>query len=132
MPILNIKINAPPAPNMTQRTAMLLTELTHTILKKRREVTVVQVEFIPSEQWFVAGEMLIGVSYSLDIKVTSGTNTKDEMQRYQQAVFEGMEAIVGTIAAASYTVIHEVRADSWGFGGSTQEFRYISGGPKAL
>ena len=132
MPILNIKLNVPPAQIITQQVATLLTDLTHTILKKRREVTAVQVEYIPLKQWFLGGLVLEGSSYSLDIKVTAGTNTKDEMQSYLQAVFVGMEKIVGTVATASYTVIHEVRADSWGFGGSTQEVRYVTNGQTAL
>ena len=126
MPILNVKLNVPQAQIITKQVVTLLTDVTHNILKKRREVTVVQVEYIPPQQWFMGGNVLEGASYSLDIKVTSGTNTKDEMQSYLQAVFTGMEAIVGKVATASYSVIHEVRADSWGYGGSTQEFRYVS------
>ena len=126
MPILNVKLNVPQAQIITKQVVTLLTDVTHNILKKRREVTVVQVEYIPPQQWFMGGNVLEGASYSLDIKVTSGTNTKDEMQSYLLAVFTGMEAIVGKVATASYSVIHEVRADSWGYGGSTQEFRYVS------
>ncbi len=33
----------------------------------------------------------------------------------------------GSLNPASYIVIHEVRADSWGYEGATQEFRYIKG-----
>lgn len=132
MPILNIKLNVPPAQIITQQVVTLLTDVTHDILKKRREVTAVQVEYIPTQHWYLGGNVLEGASYSLDIKVTAGTNTKDEMQSYLQGVFMGMETILGKVATASYSVIHEVRADSWSFGGPTQEFRYVSGGQKAL
>ena len=63
----------------------------------------------------------------LDIKVTEGTNTKDEKALYALRVFDGIEAIAGTLAPASYIVIHEVRADAWGYQGQTQEFRYVRG-----
>ena len=46
---------------------------------------------------------------------------------YALRVFAGIEAIVGTLAPASYIVIHEVRADAWGYQGQTQEFRYVRG-----
>ena len=130
MPLLNVKLSAKPDPVTTKSVAELLTGLTNSILKKRREVTAVQVEYIPQGQWFIGGmEAAASVkpTFSLDIKVTSGTNTKDEMREYLVAVFTGMQKILGTVDEASYIVIHELRADSWGFGGLTQEHRYIHG-----
>ena len=135
MPILNVKLSVKPDAVITQQVANLLTDLTHQHLKKRREVIAVQVAYVPSEQWFINAESLTktkGVSFSFDIKVTSGTNTKDEMRDYLAAVFLAMEGIFGKLETASYSVIHAVRADSWGFGGSTQEARYIEGGRHAL
>jgi 4-oxalocrotonate tautomerase len=85
---------------------------------------------ISSEQWFIGGESLAATqrhSFSLNITVTEGTNTKDEKSNYVAAVFAAMQGILGELAPASYVVIQEVRADSWGFGGSTQEHRYIHG-----
>ena len=37
-----------------------------------------------------------------------------------------MQASIGPLAAASYIVIDDVRADAWGFEGQTQEQRYIA------
>ena len=39
--------------------------------------------------------------------------------------FSDLDAIFGPITPASYIVIHDVRADSWGFQGKTQEYRFI-------
>ncbi len=130
MPLLNVKLSAKPDPVTTKSVAELLTGLTNSILKKRREVTAVQVEYIPQGQWFIGGmEAVASVkpTFSLDIKVTSGTNTKDEMREYLAAVSAGMQKILGTVDEASYVVVHELRADSWGFGGLTQEHRYVHG-----
>lgn len=135
MPLLNVKISVPANQATTQQVANLLTNLTHQYLKKRREVTAVQVQYVPAHEWFIGGDALSlrdETSYSLDIKVTSGTNTKDEMKAYLQAVFDGMQNLFGRVAEASYAIVHEVRADSWGFGGPTQEARYINSGQKAL
>jgi 4-oxalocrotonate tautomerase len=130
MPLLNVKLSAKPDPVTTKSVAELLTGLTNSILKKRREVTAVQVEYIPQGQWFIGGMKAVASvkpTFSLDIKVTSGTNTKDEMREYLAAVCAGMQKILGTVDEASYVVIHELRADSWGFGGLTQEHRYVHG-----
>ena len=130
MPLLNVKLSAKPDPVTTKSVAELLTGLTNSILKKRRKVTAVQVEYIPQGQWFIGGMEAAASfkpTFSLDIKVTSGTNTKDEMREYLAAVCAGMQKILGTVDEASYIVIHELRADSWGFGGLTQEHRYVHG-----
>jgi 4-oxalocrotonate tautomerase len=38
-----------------------------------------------------------------------------------------METILGKLHPASYIIIRDVAADSWGYEGSTQECRYIKG-----
>jgi 4-oxalocrotonate tautomerase len=126
MPLLNVKLNTKPDPVVSEKVALFLTDLTAHILHKKPAVTAVQIEYITKEQWFIGGKPN-KPTFSLDIKITSGTNTKGEMKDYLAAVYSGMEGILGQLDAASYTVIHELRADSWGYAGLTQEFRYVSG-----
>ncbi len=59
--------------------------------------------------------------------MTEGTNTKDEKAAYVEKVFAAMTAALGELHPASYVVVHDVGADSWGYGGRTQEFRYVRG-----
>ena len=133
MPYLKLKLSAPESVETTEKIAIVLTELTADILKKKRELTAVEIEFISPQRWFIGGVSLQeqnATSFYLDIKVTEGTNTKDEKARYVGQVFSSIETIVGPLATASYVVIEEVNADAWGYQGQTQEFRYIKG--KAL
>ncbi len=37
-----------------------------------------------------------------------------------------MSATLGRVHAESYVLVHEVSAAAYGFGGKTQEFRFIS------
>lgn len=133
MPYLNVKISQPSTSALAGRIAGLLADLTTDILHKKRELTSISVEGIAAEQWFVGGAAVAaqGVNtFYLEIRVTEGTNTKDEKARYVRAVFEAMQSILGALHPASYVVIKEVRADAWGYQGATQEYRYIQG--KAL
>lgn len=130
MPYLNLKLCAPSSPETAGQLAQCLTDLTAEILKKKRELTAVAVEFVATAHWHIGGASLAAqslCSFYLDIKVTEGTNTKDEKALYASRAFAEIEAIVGTLAPASYIVIHEVRADAWGYRGQTQELRYIRG-----
>jgi 4-oxalocrotonate tautomerase len=133
MPYLNVKICAQQSPDVTNKIATFLTEHTATILGKKKALTSVAVEYLSPSQWFIGGTALATqdlATFYLDIKVTEGTNTKNEKASYAQKVFADFAAVLGKLDPASYIVIHEVRADSWGYAGETQEFRYIKG--KAL
>lgn len=130
MPILIVKLCATPTPELSRCVAAVLTDLTVEVLKKKRELTAVAIEYVPAAEWFIAGTALASQSlatFQLDIKVTEGTNTKDEKAQYVSRVFAALEEIIGPLAAASYIVVHDVRGDSWGYQGQTQEYRYVRG-----
>jgi 4-oxalocrotonate tautomerase len=55
-----------------------------------------------------------------------GTNTKDEKAAYVAAAFEGFSRLLGDLHEESYIHVHDVRAEAYGYGGRTQEFRYIT------
>lgn len=133
MPYLDVRTSAPVAGDVPKRIASALTGLTDEILGKKRELTSVSVVHLPPTQWFVDGASMDTrqeTTVYLEIKVTEGTNTKNEKSRYVKEAFRAFESILGKLTEASYIVIQEVAADAWGYGGETQEFRYIRG--KAL
>ena len=132
MPILNVKLSKKPSPESSARIAAALTDLTVEILKKKRELTAVALDHVLPGDWFIAGVAVEAGSmntFHLDIKVTEGTNTKDEKALFISRVLTVMENVIGPLAPASYVVVHEVRGDAWGYQGQTQEFRYIRGKP---
>jgi 4-oxalocrotonate tautomerase len=130
MPYLSVRICAPQSAETTGKVAAFLTELTADVLHKKKELTSVAVEYMPAHQWFIGGTSLSSQdakTFYLDIKVTEGTNAKNEKADYIKKVFAEFETVLGRLDPASYIVIHEVRADSWGYAGESQEFRYIKG-----
>ncbi len=131
MPYLNLNLPMALSADEAAKAAEVLTRLTAELLGKRPELTAVAITATPPGSWYVGGRALLAgqSSFYLDIKVTEGTNTKNEKARYVDAVFEAMKEHLGELAPASYIVIHEVHADAWGYSGQTQEFRYIKGKP---
>jgi 4-oxalocrotonate tautomerase len=130
MPYLNLNVSSPLGPESRAEVALLLTSLTAEVLGKKRELTAVAISTTPGPSWFVDAQPLSEsrqVSFYLEIMVTEGTNTKNEKADYVEKVFLGMTAALGELAPASYVVIQEVHADSWGYAGQTQEYRYIRG-----
>lgn len=129
MPIINVKISQRASVELTKQVSNALLELTTRILHKQREVTAITVSYVPAEQWIVGGCSLAEHcknSFYFDIKVTDSTNTKDEKTAYVAACFDAMAQLLPNLHEESYIFVHDVRADAYGYGGKTQEFRYVA------
>jgi 4-oxalocrotonate tautomerase len=129
MPILNVKISAAPSPELVAAVAETLLDLTTRILHKKRELTAIAIDFVPPEHWVVGGKTLAEQrkrSFYFDIKVVDGTNTKDEKATYIAAAFDAFARLLGDLHDESYIHIEDVRPEAYGYGGKTQEFRYVA------
>jgi len=127
MPILNVKISARKSPELTRQIAELLLDLTSRILKKKREVTAIAIDYVDHDCWIVGGHLLSEQSknsFYFDIKITDETNTKDEKALYIKEAFAGFARILGNLHDESYIHVEDARAASYGYGGHTQEYRY--------
>ncbi|UGY03681.1 tautomerase family protein [Bradyrhizobium quebecense] len=117
-------------PSLKSDIAAAVSELTAGILHKDPKVTAIIVKSADAADWFAGGKSLAEqglASYWLDIHVTEGTNTKDEKAAYLAALFKRMGELLGPLHTESYAHVDEVRGDAYGFGGLTQERRYIAG-----
>ncbi|MFT3912665.1 MAG: tautomerase family protein [Anaeromyxobacteraceae bacterium] len=134
MPFLDVRL----APRRTEqglpgKAASILAELTARYLKKKPEVTAVAIQLVEPTHWFVAGRSLAEqgkASFFLDVRVTAGTNTKDELAAYVREVFRAMGVLLGALQEESYVHVHEVPAHGYGYGGLTQEHRYVRSTPE--
>jgi 4-oxalocrotonate tautomerase len=130
MPIINIAVTGKPNPALSAKLAAKVSEVTKTHLGKDPTLMAVAVTYIDPQHWFGGGKSLAEHgknTFWLDIKVVDGTNTKAEMADYLQHVFAAMSETLGPVHTESYILVHEVPAAAYGYGGKTQEFRYISG-----
>jgi len=127
MPILNVKISGPGSPSLTRDVAATLLELTSRILRKKREVTAIAIDYVDPANWYVGGDFLDVQgkrSFYFDIKITDETNTKDEKAQYLRESFAALSRLIGEVHEESYIHIEDVRGGAYGYGGKTQEFRY--------
>ena len=131
MPLISVAYSSSRnAPSLKAEIATAVSDLTAGILRKDPGVTAVIVKAVDASDWFAGGRSLAEqnrASFWLDVHVTEGTNTKDEKAAYLAAVFKRMEELLGPLHEESYAHVDEVRGDAYGFGGLTQERRYIAG-----
>jgi 4-oxalocrotonate tautomerase len=127
MPILNVKVGKKRTPELTAEISEMLLDLTTRILRKKREITAVAIDYIDPEDWVVGGSTLAKQgksSFYFDIKVVDETNTKQEKAQYIKECFEAFEKLLGDLHHESYIYIQDVRPTAYGFGGLTQEYRF--------
>jgi 4-oxalocrotonate tautomerase len=131
MPLITVSY-ATPRPSAAQKADIVgaVTELTAKILHKDPKVTAIIVKSVDASDWFASGRSLAEqglASYWIDVHVSEGTNTKDEKAAYIAAMFSRMGELLGPLHHETYLHVDEVRGDAYGFGGLTQERRYIAG-----
>lgn len=131
MPLISVTYaSVRKAPSLKAEIAGVVSELTARILRKDPKVTAVIVRAVDAADWFAGGKSLAEqslASFWLDVHVSDGTNTKDEKAAYLAAIFKRMGELLGPLHNESYAHVDEVKADAYGFGGLTQERRYIAG-----
>jgi 4-oxalocrotonate tautomerase len=128
MPILKVKVSAEASPGLVKEISETLLELTTRVLRKKRELTAITLEFVPPEHWVVGGRTLAEQrknSFYFDIKVVDGTNTKDEKAQYVREAFAAFGRLLPDLHEESYIHVEDVRPEAYGFGGLTQEYRYV-------
>ncbi|MFD1490094.1 4-oxalocrotonate tautomerase [Ancylobacter vacuolatus] len=133
MPMIQIRFATPsPAAGREAALAACAAQLARQWLGKDPSVTAVLVERADPANWFCAGISLAEQSLAafwLDIRVTEGTNTKDEKAAFIAAIFAAFGDVLGPLHAESYVHVVEARGDAYGYGGLTQERRYIAARP---
>jgi len=130
MPLITVTYSSSrQSPSLKADIAAAVSELTAKILHKDPKVTAIIVKSAAAADWFAGGKSLAEqnlASFWLDVHVTEGTNTKDEKATYLAAMFKRMGELLGPLHTESYLHVDEVKGDAYGFGGLSQERRYIA------
>lgn len=132
MPFVHIHIaGGEIAASQIQRLQTQATHLMAAIMGKKAELTAVLVEHTSEACWSVGGAP-VRVAAHLDVKVTAGTNTPDEKAAFIAAANQLFKDTLGQeLPLATYVVVHEIEADTWGYDGRTQAARRAADSPRA-
>lgn len=126
MPYIDIRVGASLTGDQKSRLFETTTDLMNVVMRKKRAVTVVHINESANEFWSINGcgnSESCPVSAFVDIKVTQGSNTPEEKAEMIARTSALLKETVGELHEASYVVIHEIPADSWGYDGLTQQER---------
>jgi 4-oxalocrotonate tautomerase len=108
--------------------AKAVRQISSEILHKDPNVTAIAVEQLDPANWFIADKSLAEhelAGFWLDIRVTDGTNTREEKAAFVAAAFSAMNRLIGPLHSESYVHVDDARGDAYGYGGVTQNERYF-------
>ncbi|MTE16775.1 tautomerase family protein [Nocardia aurantiaca] len=98
-----------------------ITELLEQDLLKEPEVTVVQINLVPAERWFVAAAHPVeATGVHLEVSITAGTNTAQEKAAFIGHAYDLLSSRLGPMPAAAYVALYELDGESYGYNGVTQ------------
>jgi 4-oxalocrotonate tautomerase len=135
MPFIQVKISGQRDDALAAKAAQRITAITHEHLRKDPALTAVAVDFIAPDLWFIANAPLATQrvrSFYLNISITDETNTKDEKAAFIAAIYAAMGELLGGVHEKSYVLVADVSGAAYGFGGITQEERYVFGKPASI
>lgn len=126
MPFVHIRIAGRQiAPAEVEALQVEATRLMAGVMHKKPELTAVLVEAIDGGRWSVGGAP-VAVAAHLAVTVTAGTNHAADKAAFVDQAHAMLRAAVGPdLPLATYVVVEEIAADSWGYGGRTQEARRL-------
>lgn len=127
MPGIKLTLSGQPDAGLVERIVPELTALTCSVLEKRPELTMIMVQFIGRERWFIDSRSLVDhdrQSFRLEVTITDETCNKLQKARYQREAFDLLSRHIGNIHPHSNVHIIDCRGSAYGYGGVTQEHRY--------
>lgn len=106
-----------------------LTEMTCNILKKYENQTMVILEFVERDSWFIGTQSLVSLeknSFKVDVTITDQTCTKEQKKLYMKEVFNFLKEHISQLHEHSNIHIIDCKGDSYGYGGKTQDYIYYN------
>jgi 4-oxalocrotonate tautomerase len=125
MPFVSLKIAGPELTAAQKRALQTgFTGLMAGPMRKVHDLTAVAIERIEGSDWAIGASPSASAHAAYaEVKVTQGTNSPEEMQRFIADGHALLTATLGTLPEATYIVVHEIPAQAWGYAGRTQDAR---------
>ncbi len=127
MPGIVLRISGLHDAALARGLASEITALTCKILEKLPQQTMVMVQFVPHDLWFIDNRSLAEHgrnSFRLEVTITDETNTKGQKAQYHREAYALLAERIGNLHPHSNVHVIDCRASSYGYGGVTQEHQF--------
>ncbi|MEV5976900.1 tautomerase family protein [Streptomyces sp. NPDC052114] len=125
MPHIRATVTDPDLPADTRRAlAEGLTRLAVSALGKSAERTIVHLDLVPADRYYVGARPLTdGRDAHLEVSITAGTNSAAEKAAFLTGATAFLTDLLGPLARGG-VALHELHPESYGYQGVTQFEHY--------
>ncbi|MFF8654427.1 tautomerase family protein [Streptomyces huasconensis] len=126
MPHIRATITGPDLPPDVRRTlAEGLTDLAVSALGKSGARTIVHLDLVPADRYYVGDRPLTGAARDahLEVSITAGTNSAAEKAAFITEAHAFLSGLLGPLARGG-VALHELHPESYGYQGITQFDHY--------
>ncbi|GAB6042998.1 tautomerase family protein [Endothiovibrio diazotrophicus] len=123
MPYADLLVHPTVTPVQAEVLTVGITDALVECVGKRREVTAVRIAPAAAVRWTIGGEPPAEPTAFLEVKITAGSNDAQEKAALIDRLDGLLREVLGGLAEASYIVVHELPAESWGYAGVTRAAR---------
>ncbi|MEU7582990.1 tautomerase family protein [Streptomyces sp. NPDC041068] len=125
MPHIRATVTDPDLPADVRRTlAEGLTGLAVSALGKSAARTIVHLDLVPADRYYVGGKPLTGGRDAhLEVSITAGTNSAGEKEAFIAEATAFLTDLLGPLARGG-VALHELHPESYGYQGVTQFDHY--------
>ncbi|WP_069885001.1 tautomerase family protein [Streptomyces luteocolor] len=126
MPHIRATVTDPDLPADTRRAlAEGLTRLAVSALGKSAERTLVHLDLVPADRYWVGGQPLAdgGRDAHLEVSITAGTNSAAQKEAFITGAHAFLTDLLGPLARGG-VALHELHPESYGYQGITQFEHY--------
>lgn len=129
MPHIRVTVPDPHLPADIRRTlAEGLTRLAVSALHKSDARTIVHIELVPADSYFIGGKPLTsGRDAHIEASITAGTNSAEEKAAFIAGADELLSNVLGPLPRSG-VALHELHPESYGYNGVTQFDHYRRAG----
>ncbi|MGW0538396.1 tautomerase family protein [Streptomyces sp. NPDC003032] len=126
MPHIRATVTDPDLPAAVRRAlAEGLTGLAVSALGKSSARTIVHLDLVPADRYYVGGDPLTGAARDahLEVSITAGTNSAAQKAAFITGAAALLTDLLGPLARGG-VALHELHAESYGYQGVTQFDHY--------
>lgn len=131
MPYIAVKLATEQTLTEVQQQLLIegITQVMAETLHKKRHLVAISLEYLPVQQWFIAGQDLTTNSAFIEAYITEGTNSETEKSQAITELYALATQALGQVEEATYIVLNNRPATDWGYAGKTQASRYSAPPP---
>lgn len=130
MPLLQLNLTCTQLEQQRRKSLSTgLSQLMSEILRKRKDLTVINLIETAHNDWSLGGQTLSSEQWcaSLNVYITDGTNTDEEISEFIHNANHLIEEIMQTPALVPvYIIVNQIKSNCWGYAGQTQLARKLN------